>query len=291
MKNKPACPVLTLFISSAIPASGTFASDLAGSSGTLIVGIPISDGLIIAADTRHTTNGLACDFGTKLYVPTNLPSTVFGLTGLSSFYATRPSANCLEIESSPVIFNIERTVRSFLLRSSSIRQLDIVALANECTAAFGQFLANSGPMIDRSSLVARTSVFTIVLAAYEQDTRTSILREISIRLPSPTQIAVEQTVVASYDPTGQPDWRAFGQGGYLVEHVINGPGKQFLSDNYKKFEGIARIDELSSELAIQVAENLIEATSKTSEIVLIPAGIGGHIDVYFLSKDGTTKIK
>jgi hypothetical protein len=285
--------MLALFTTSGLLASdAAFESVIGGSAGTLIVGVPTSDGLVIAADTRRTVNGVACDFGTKLYVPRNLHSTVFGFTGLSGFYAVKPFSTCAEIEAAPVLFNIEPIVRNFLERqSSSIRQLDLIALSNECVAAFSRFVASSGPLIDRPSLVARSSVFTVVLAAYEPDTRTSIMREISFRMPSSNQISSDQSVFASYDAKGQPDWRAFGQGQYLVDQVLNGPGKQFLSNRYKEFEQAGKISDLASELATEVAENLIDATSKTSEIVPIPAGVGGRTDVYCLSGDGAEKIR
>jgi hypothetical protein len=267
-------------------------ADAVGVAGTLIVGVPTADGLIVAADTRRTVNGLACDFGTKLYLPKNLQSTVFGFTGLSSFYAVKPSSTCSEIESSPVIFSIEPVVRSFLERQTvSIRQLDIVALANECVAAFIQFITMSGPFIDRPALVARTSIFTVVLAAYEPEARTSIMREISIRMPNPTQLSSDQSVFVSHDANGKPDWTAFGQGQYLVGHVLNGPGRQFISKRYNEFEGAETIAGVDSDLAVEVAETLIEATSKTSEIVPIPVGVGGRRDVYLLSSNGTKKVK
>jgi hypothetical protein len=284
--------VALLLVPRAAAAADNRPTEMIAHAGTLIVGIPSAEGLVVAGDSRRTLNGLACDFGTKLFVPENLPSTVFGFTGLSSYSAIRPSASCQEIETAPIVFDIEPTVRNFLQgHPSSIRDLDIVALADQCVAAFSRFVGTSGPLIDRAALVTRGFVFTVVLAAYEPDTRTSILREISIRLRSTSEIAAEQTGFDSYEPTGRPDGSSFGQGGYLTEHVLNGPGQQFLSDSYQRFKNARTIDQVSSDLAIQVAENLIEATSKTSELIQIPAGVGGHTDVYFLSKDGTRKIK
>ena len=89
MNNNVIGVIVALFTISGLPAAA-FETGIGGSFGTLIVGVPTSDGLVIAADTRRTMNGLACDFGTKLYVPKNLPSTVFGFTGLSGFYAIKP---------------------------------------------------------------------------------------------------------------------------------------------------------------------------------------------------------
>jgi hypothetical protein len=281
----------TVLSASAVPSS--LAASLHGAAGTLIVGVPNSEGLIIAADTRRTLNGISCDFGTKLYVPENLPFTVVGFTGLSSYQAVKmPIRDCSEVEQAPTIFNIETTVRNFFLRKPSpISEMDIKALAEECVASVTTFLVNSGPLIDRSALAARPSILTVVLAAYDPATNKSIVREIAIKLRSQTDIAADQDVYRLYSPDGQPDWTAFGQGAYLVEHVLNGVGRQFLSNRYKDFEEAPRIDAISGVLAVEVAKTLIEATSKKSELVKIPAGVGGHIDVYSLSKDGVKKIQ
>jgi hypothetical protein len=267
--------------------------ELTGRSGTLLIAIPSSEGLVVAGDTRHTTYGISCDSGTKLFVPANMPGTIFGLTGLANFQAVKyPFVGdpCQEIESSPIIFSVEPVVRAFLEgQTLPISTLDLTGLANELTQALSKFLTTFP--IDRGPLAARSSVFTVVLASFDAATHTSMVREISVVLPTPNEVSVQKSVDVSYKEAGQPDWRAFGQGNYLVEHVLNGPGKQFLDDNYRSFETVKTIGELSASLAASTAENLIVTTSKTSELIAIPAGVGGHIDVYLLGKDGTRKLR
>jgi hypothetical protein len=269
------------------------AAEISGVGGTLIVTVPAAGGLIVAADTRHTTFGVSCDFGTKLYPVKKSPRILFGVTGLSEFLAVKyPFVGdpCEEVRRSPALFKVEPVVSRFLEEHGDrdLLELDISALASSLTKSFGAFVSG---WPNRSELVNRSAVFTVVLASFEQISQVSVVRELSVKMPSADQLKVDLTFQTNSTPAGLPDWNAFGQGQYLVDHVINGIGRKYLLESYALFEAAGSIAGIDKSLAADTAENLIAATSKTSEIVQIPAGVGGHIDIYWLTGGEMKKLK
>jgi hypothetical protein len=101
-------------------------------------------------------------------------------------------------------------------------------------------------------------------------------------LPTATQIQANQQVVANYVMSGPPDWQAFGQGQYLVDNVLNGVGKKFVDTAYQELLKTKSISEVTAHLAVRVTRNLIDATSKTSELLPITTGVGGPIHTFLI---------
>jgi hypothetical protein len=264
-----------------------------GQSGTLIMLIPSAEGLVVAADTRHTTNGVSCDFDTKLFTPKNLKSTIFGFSGTATFLAVKQPFGpdpCADVRDGYPLLKIEPIVREFLEKEDTpVSKINLTKLGHLCMDAVVKLFTNMP--IDRRIYVERKNILTVVLGSYDGATQTSFIRSISIDMPTESQIAVNLATDNAYILTGTPDWRAFGQGGYLVEHVINGVGKQFIDPNYEDFTKITTIGNVSATLAAAVAENLIDATSKTTNLISIPSGVGGKIDIFLLDKNEAKRLK
>jgi hypothetical protein len=262
-----------------------------GQSGTLIMLIPSAEGLVVAADTRHTTNGVYCD--TKLFTPKNLKSIIFGFSGTATFLAVKQPFGpdpCADVRDGYPLLKIEPIVRGFLEKEDiPVSKIDLTKLGQLCMDAVIKLFTNMP--IDRSIYVERKNILTVVLGSYDGETQTSFIRSISIDMPTESQIAVNLAADNAYMLTGLPDWRAFGQGGYLVQHVINGIGKKFIDANYEEFTKKAAIGNVSATLAAAVAENLIDATSKTTGLISIPCGVGGKIDLFLLDQKEAKRLK
>ena len=255
--------------------------------GTLVVIIPSNSGLVVAADTRHTLLGISCDNDTKIYFPKKPSGTVVTVTGTANFLEVKQpfvSDPCDEIARSPVLLSIPPIVTSYLEeKDTTAANVQLADLADRCVTAVRRLFMANPAIIER---YVGKNIFHVVIASYDSDRHSSFIRSFTVDLPTVTQIAANTGIVAQYGLSDQPDFRAFGQGGYLVEHVLNGVGRQFVDDKYGEFLGKKAVNEIDAGLAAHVARNLIEATAKTTELISIPSGVGGPIDIFLLGSNG-----
>jgi hypothetical protein len=82
-----------------------------------------------------------------------------------------------------------------------------------------------------------------------------------------------------------PDVQPFGENEYLVTHVLNGVGRQFLDGSYEAVRSKPAISQVSVSDASKVATNWIEAATKTADLVKPPSGIGGRIDCLLIGRE------
>lgn len=260
-------------------------------TGTLVMMIPTRDGLVVAADTRHTLLGVSCDNDSKIYFPKRPAGTVVTVTGTGNFLAVKQpfvSDPCEEIAQSPVLLSIPPIVTAYLEEKNvTAANVQLAELAERCVARLKLLFSN--PFL-AGQYVGKT-VFTVVVGSYDPEKRLSAIRSFTVDLPTATQIAVNTDVDAQYALPNQPDFRAFGQGQYLVDHVLNGVGKQFVDAKYEEFLKKKSISDIDAKFAADVAVNLIEATSKTTELVQIPSGVGGPIDVFLIGSNGPERLR
>ena len=92
----------------------------------------------------------------------------------------------------------------------------------------------------------------------------------------------------AFGPNDRPTVLPFGEGDYFREHVLNGPGSRYVSDAYFQLTQRNAISDVDAEIATTAAVDLINATSKMTEEVPAPSGIGGGISAVLLGND--TKI-
>jgi hypothetical protein len=264
-------------------------SMVAPQNGTLVVMIPTSEGLVVSADTRHTMFGVTCDSDTKLYFPKNSDRTVVTVTGTANFLAVKlpfVSDPCEEIARSPVLLSVPKIVLAYLEeKDATAETLSLAELAQRCMART-QGLLEFPPMRER---YIGGEIYHVVVASYDADKRETAIRSFTMNLPTATQMKADQHTVANYRMSDVPDWRAYGQGQYMVDNVLNGVGRKFVGSDYDEFLKAKTVSEVTVELAARVTRNLVEATSKTSELLPITTGVGGAIHTYLIDGKSAPK--
>jgi hypothetical protein len=263
----------------------------AAGDGTLVLLVPTKAGLVVAADTRHTMLGVSCDNESKIYVPNNPPATVAVVTGLANFLAVKQPFGpdpCKDIADGIPLLSVPPIVLQYLeANSATAREANLDELAQICLNRVVKVLANM-PRLDLE--FNERPIFTVGVATFYNDTGTTLIRSFEIWFKN-SEVVARQGLGDEYRSTDRPDLFAFGQGGYLKKQVLRGPGRQFVGPEYETFSGLPSIGDVDVKLASDVAVNLIEATSKTGDIVPLPTGVGGPVDVVLISNSNPQKLR
>ena len=279
--------VLLLFGRLSIAYGTPALADTLAPSGTLVVMVPSKDGLVMAADSRSSIGDTYCDYAFKIIEPVRPARTAVTVTG-NGVMVKRPGPDvsdlCEYVRRAPRLLDIERVVSEYLAsENTDIATLQIENVAQRCVAAVKDFQA-SWPLALRS--FEDREVFSVVLASYEVQSRMAVIRSFVLRLIGTTLNPEFGKVTADkFFLNSKRAIRIFGETGYLEQYVSGGIGRQFLSEETIRFEAQERIvREIDLREAIAVAVNVIEATSKTTNLIPAPSGIGGPIDVGLLGE-------
>jgi hypothetical protein len=116
---------------------------------------------------------------------------------------------------------------------------------------------------------------------------------LGVDIPTPTEFRLQPLPVTSattalgdsFSPETSQTVLPFGEVEYFREQVLAGPGRTFLGVEYFQLIQKAKVSDIDPTLAATVAINLIDATSKTSEKIAAPSGIGGGISAVLLGNE------
>jgi hypothetical protein len=254
---------------------------------TLVVLVPSADGLVVAADSRISIDGKYCDGQFKITRLRKPAHTVVMVTG-DGVFIPPPSAIepdlCRYIQTAPRMLDIASIVRAYLERNvADLSQLSLADLGDECVRAAQRF-QQSNPDGFQSHLGGE--IFSVVIANYDPKSKVSTIRNFVVRLDGAThQLEAgrfAQTSVAATDRRGV--W-AFGETAYLEQNVYAGVGRQFLTGSTLGFIlDNQPVADTSLDQSIAAAVNVIQATSRATEIVPAPSGIGGPIRAVLLGR-------
>jgi hypothetical protein len=123
----------------------------------------------------------------------------------------------------------------------------------------------------------------IIIADFDPATKTNNILAFGIDINAASQFQLQPLPVTAsttlrgttFRPDDQPTILPFGEVPYFNAHVLSGPGRALVGSEYSQLLQRLTISEIEPELASSVALNLIYATSKMTEIVAAPSGIGG----------------
>lgn len=246
--------------------------------------IPTKDGLVVAGDSRHTLMGVSCDNDSKIYIPQRPPGTVATVTGTANFLAVKQPFGddpCKDIAEGIPLLSIPPLVLTYLEgQNAPVGELDLNELARQCVERLTRLFVGDPNL---AAQYRGRQIFTVAIASYDAETKTSAVRSFEVSLSADGIISVKDGLAANYGAEDKPDFCAFGQGGYLREQVLRGPGRKFVGPDYQTLSDRPSIADVEAELASDMGANLIEATSKTADLVPIPTGVGGPLDVYLIS--------
>jgi hypothetical protein len=252
---------------------------------TLVVMVPSRDGLVVAADSRMSFLGSECDGAFKIVELARPARTVVMVTG-DSIFLKPPAAGetdvCHYVESAPRMLDVAAIVRHYLDRNpAGPARFSLEDLGAVCVRAVDRFRL-SNPAVFQA--FAGKDLFSVIVASYDPASRVATLRNFVVRVDRGTQrieaARFDRIAVTPKDRRGV--W-IYGETAYVEKNVYAGFGRQYLSANTLNFIlGNKPVGETPLSRAVAAAVNVIQATSRATEKVPAPSGIGGPIRAVLL---------
>ena len=252
--------------------------------GSLEVVTPSKDGLIVAADSRVQIGaGGFCDSYHKIVEPSRPDRTVLVVAGAAMQIAMPPpdvSDPCVYLRQAPRYFDIRELARNYLERSgASVATMEIDKLAALCVETIATFQQTRGD--DIRGFWGKLMV-AVILASYEPAGRKSTVKVFGVRLRANGEPFVSDKESHVVGPSNRPTMLVFGEYQFLQKQVMNGPGRQFLRGGLKEWQKKTRTADIDRSLALKAAVDVIEAASKTVDVLRHEATIGGPVAAVLL---------
>lgn len=263
-------------------------SSLSYRHGTLVIGIPAKDGILLAADSRSVGERGVSDDSVKVAFVDSAPHIAFAATGCTEF--GNPSGRRGE---SRHFFSVMAVVSKFLRahRFSTFDPAMQKALWESlCTASKNAVLVCPAP----SEAKQLGQLYTVLLVEHDGIEHRSALLRISVGLTPGGEIQKRDGLISLRTfVSGQTrTLTADGASDYFATHVyqVGSVGRSLLGKetcNYLDNKDV--VGNIERSLAARVAEDLIKATSLASEMVPPESGvsIGGPARMLFV--DGVSK--
>jgi hypothetical protein len=255
--------------------------------GTLVVIVPSAEGLVVAADSRTSLNGAACDNQYKITELRRPKRTVVAVTGDVAFVEPPDAQHgdvCGYLKSASRMLDIAAVVKDYLERKNvDPAKLRLEDLGEECVGAVRRFRESEPVALE--PYVGR-EIFSVVVAGYDPHSRTGTVLNFAVRINAVTHRveAGRFTRIAITLQSRRGVW-SYGESDYLNRYVFGGVGRKYLSEStldlmlVDKPVAEARLDE-----AVAAAGNVIEAASRTTELTPSPSGIGGQVEMVLLGR-------
>jgi hypothetical protein len=125
----------------------------------------------------------------------------------------------------------------------------------------------------------------INLVDFEPQTAVSNVKSLAVELGPHGEFRFQPAYYAQFGMNDRPDVVPFGEGPYFRANVLNGQGREFLNGRFDQLVSKGHVNEVDADLGSAVAINLIEAASKTADIIKPPSGIGGGVDCILLGRE------
>lgn len=254
---------------------------------TLVLMVPFDHGLIVAADGRQTVNKIYCDGVAKIIQATKPARIVAAVTGNGVVVDyPRPVADdqiCNYIKSAPRVFDIEAAVQRFLdLSSGPLKRANLEPLVQLC---LGEVIKLDRTLPGFLARFLGSTMFQVVLAGYDADTGTSVVRTFSGRIEGDGSFVFQFAQDKSYSRESGADWLMFGEADYFNAHVLGPEGRPFYDRSiYERMKGHP-VAEIDRDQAIALAQHSIGAAAKTTGIIPAATGIGGPIELLAITDE------
>jgi hypothetical protein len=255
------------------------------SGGTLVIVVPTSEGVVIAADKRTSPGGVYCDGVAKILQPPNHANMAVFITGLSTLrdHSTiKPEDLCKALASTPAPIDFGRSTLAFLEKQPApISELNGQALTEMIYADIKQFIEGG----QLNSLMGQR-IATIVVVDHEAATRTSRIWSFWVQLTGPVGFQLQPAHhPLKFGPTDRPVVLPYGENEYYYTHVLNGVGRDFIDENLHIVSNAPNVSLVAVDAGAGAAINLIEAASKAADLVKPPSGIGGGVDCVLVGQE------
>ena len=256
---------------------------------TLVIAVPTSKGLVIAADSRVGSDvaGRVCDEAFKLLVLERPERTALTVTNVSGVRVPGNEPDfCKHLRESRVILEFPDLARRYLLEvDRPIWQVAPEELISQGIAPTLAALNEDDLEVVRPLLAILRP--NIVLFSYDPDRRVSWIRAIVVSVDAELAPSIESTLLCELKANDKPTFWRIGEKEYFDQHFMNEKGLALLPHSTRDFirNSKKRVDDISMTEAIDAAVGAIKAASELTQSIPASSGIGGPVDVLFLGSE------
>lgn len=269
------------------------------SDGTLVIMAASQDGLVVASDSRQTIdNSMFCDGAEKFLELTRPERSILVVTGRRGFYPISlygllPHEVCSYIRSTPREFDLGEVAKKYIEADPStdtdLTSLNIETLYNNCLRELKDYLVANPHRLPAVNGDRFSSA--IVLASYQPTTRTAVIRSFEIGVSQDgTALHARPVLNEKFTPDDLAEPVAIGESVYLARQVLPVIGDYPISTATRQQIGnfpnvdYPHVRDQSSQQAVEVLTDLIEAASRLTATVPASSGIGGPLDIRLLGE-------
>ncbi len=262
-------------------------------SGTLVVLVPSSEGLVVAADSRAVhrrvvlgkkTECQISDTNYKIVEVARPFRTIISVPGTGVMHdVPEEQAGDLTnaLATAPRLLDLPSVVKSRLERGPEELNEEMVRkeIPRDCQAAVRQATAQEP---EHFRQFEGKDLCYVVVANYNCERRCSTIASFAIFIePKCLNPTIQKFKVEEFRDADLICTRFFGETDYVKKNVLQGEGKKLIARHDEMLlKGTIR--RVSAQEAKAAADNLIEAASEMAKIVQPEFGIGGEIDVVLL---------
>ena len=209
-------------------------NDNSVAGGTLVLMVPTSAGLVIAADSRmsHLGNGMQvyCDNYYKITDIARFDRAAFVVTGTSTVWDLSKAITLGDIcREGRAIFDASVVVKDAFETGEASPSNIFETLPQICVAAMQKFTVINKAFDARRG----KQLFQVAVGAYEDTI--SRVQSFTINLAEDGTVSAGNFKVQQFAP--DQDWSLvmFGEADYFQQQVFEGPGQSYLTDRYGRF--------------------------------------------------------
>ena len=243
------------------------------SHGTIIVLLPMRDGLIVAADSRSDiSNGkdvIHCDSGVKIVTLKKHPRTVVAVAGMDKTFVHVSAGSCAYLMSSIPILNLKEIVSSYLDRQRSEMNAKVIAGLEAHLLQKIKAVQVEYPGLLRNGGDGRTFA-TIVVGRCVPDEHLSMYAKFRICILAGDRAEICDKDGHEYHLVDKPQPIIFGEGFDIVtKHVFPPEGQRMLGPqhlrNFWLYIKFPTIGDVPTETCTKAAADLIESAEIMSD--------------------------
>ncbi len=257
--------------------------------------VPTKDGFVAAADSRVSNEDQTrfCDEDFKLIEIKQGPSrTVATITGNSGMKGPSHSPDlCNHLRHAPTWLDLRSDFKSYIeSQTASAATLTIAGFRPTVEKALASLPAAAIPYLKP---FANRPFSRLVVASFDPETSTSWIRYGTLALATDLKPIIFGETVERIDLDHEKTSYRFGEKDYADRMLANGVlARQFRdTGTLRFFRTREAVRDVTTDRAINVAIDFIEAVSAMTSVFPAPSGIGGPVDVLFIGRNTRQRIQ
>lgn len=250
-------------------------------SGTLVMVFPTADGLVVAADSRTRFRGKLYDVRDKLHRADTRAPIVFAITGSGDFPDALPVGVAPEfwLRHCSYAFRGKDIVQTHLERSPEflLSEVSLHEVARTLAVAYCGFFLH---FPTKATEFEGHGICRLALCQVNPADGEMRFGSIGLAIDADGLAGTSDSRFVAYQRTYSKSYELIGETDFVIEHVLNGAGLQFIaSEDLATWEAKRFVHDVKGHEAAHLARSIIAAADKISETIPLPSGngIGGPV--------------